>query len=191
MGAALLARIYYGKLEMTIVMNATLAGGVAIGTSSDIWTSPAAAMWVGLIAGTWSAFGFEKIGPYLAEKINLQDTCGVNSLHGMPGIIGGIASALAVISAQSVTTGKYKFEEAYFPAGNQQAARQIYAIIVTLLMALASGNLIGWIAKSDIFSPPTVLFKDDDHFANVVERYNDEQRKCGNEDVQEEIKELE
>jgi len=70
-GAALMSRIYHGKMEMTIVMNATLAGGVAIGTSSDIWTSPALAMWVGLIAGSWSAFGFEKIGPYLADKFNL------------------------------------------------------------------------------------------------------------------------
>jgi len=71
MGAAFMSRIYHGKLEMTIVMNATLAGGVAIGTASNIITSPAAAMWVGLFAGTWSAFGFEKLGPYLADKINL------------------------------------------------------------------------------------------------------------------------
>jgi ammonium transporter Rh len=57
-GASLLSRIYNGKLEMTIVMNATLAGGVAIGTASDIITNPAAAMWVGFIAGSWSAYGF-------------------------------------------------------------------------------------------------------------------------------------
>jgi ammonium transporter Rh len=58
MGAALLSRIFHGKLEMTIVMNATLAGGVAVGAACDIITHPAAAMWVGLFAGTWSALGF-------------------------------------------------------------------------------------------------------------------------------------
>jgi ammonium transporter Rh len=56
---------------MTIIMNATLAGGVAIGTCSDIITSPAGAMWVGFVAGILSAIGFEKIGPFLGNKINL------------------------------------------------------------------------------------------------------------------------
>ena len=71
MGAALTARMFYNKLEMTIIMNATLAGGVAIGTCSDIITSPAGAMWVGFLAGIISAVGFEKIEPFLARKINL------------------------------------------------------------------------------------------------------------------------
>lgn len=77
-------------------MNATLAGGVAIGTCSDIITSPAGSMWVGFIAGIISAIGFNKIEPYLGDKFNLQDTCGVLYLHGMPGLIGGIASIFAI-----------------------------------------------------------------------------------------------
>ena len=77
-------------------MNATLAGGVAVGTCSDIIISPGGAMWLGFVAGILSAIGFEKIGPYLEGKINLQDTCGVGSLHGMPGLLGGIASIIAV-----------------------------------------------------------------------------------------------
>lgn len=71
MGAAFTARLFYGKLEMTIIMNATLAGGVAIGTCSDIITSPAGTMWLGFVAGIMSAVGFEKVGPFLADKINL------------------------------------------------------------------------------------------------------------------------
>merc|ERR1712100_788714 len=94
MGAAFTARLFYGKLEMTIIMNATLAGGVAIGTCSDIITSPAGTMWLGFVAGIMSAVGFEKVGPFLADKINLQDTCGVFYLHGLPGLLGGFASIL-------------------------------------------------------------------------------------------------
>lgn len=71
MGAAFTARLFYGKLEMTIIMNATLAGGVAIGTSSDIITFPGASLVVGFIAGVFSAFGFVIISPFLSEKINL------------------------------------------------------------------------------------------------------------------------
>lgn len=77
-------------------MNATLAGGVAIGTCCDIISLPGVAMCVGLTAGIISALGFEKISPYLATKINLQDTCGVGSLHGMPGLLGGFTSIIAI-----------------------------------------------------------------------------------------------
>lgn len=96
MAAAFMSRVWYGKLEMTIVMNATLAGGVTIGTNSDLVTSPAGAMWIGMIAGSFSAFAFDKIGGVLADKINLQDTCGVHSLHGMPGVLGGVISAFVI-----------------------------------------------------------------------------------------------
>lgn len=144
--ASLLSRIYHGKLEMTIVMNATLAGGVAIGTASDLVSSPATAMWIGFIAGSWSAYGFDKLGPYLQEKCNLQDTCGVNSLHGMPGIIGGLASAI-VVGSWADDNGK--FGPTYLPQSNKhQAVSQVIALVVTIVIALASGNLFGWICKN-------------------------------------------
>ena len=104
--ASLLSRIYYGKLEMTIVMNATLAGGVAIGTASNLVSNPSTAMWIGFIAGSWSAFGFDKLNGYFADKINLQDTCGVNWLHGTPGIIGGLAS-FVVLSSWEADNGNF------------------------------------------------------------------------------------
>lgn len=47
----------------------------------------------------------------LSEKINLQDTCGVNSLHGMPGIFGALVSAIAI----AFSSGK-GFADDYFPA---------------------------------------------------------------------------
>lgn len=96
MGAGFMSRIFYGKLEMTIIMNATLAGGVAIGTCSDIITCPAGAMWLGFVAGVMSAYGFDKMGPFFSSKFNLQDTCGVFYLHGQPGLLGGIASMVAI-----------------------------------------------------------------------------------------------
>jgi hypothetical protein len=35
-GACAIARVIKGKLEIEIVLNATLAGGVAVGSSADI-----------------------------------------------------------------------------------------------------------------------------------------------------------
>lgn len=43
---------------MEIMLNATLAGGVAIGSVSDICTEPYAAMIIGWGGGVLSAMGF-------------------------------------------------------------------------------------------------------------------------------------
>jgi ammonium transporter Rh len=91
----------FGKLEMEIILNATLAGGVAIGSSADFIKHPAIAMAIGLIGGMLSSLGFKKIGPFLADKIGLSDTCGVHSLHGMPAIFAAIVSAIVIASNES------------------------------------------------------------------------------------------
>lgn len=170
-GAAFTARLFYGKLEMTIIMNATLAGGVAIGTCSDIITSPAGSMWVGFLAGILSAIGYEKVGPFLERKINLQDTCGVFFLHGMPGLLGGVASIFAVGALAG------EFDKDYFTAiknggtKSDQVMAQLWMILVTLGASLLTGYFGGLICKQRIFQQPDVLFKDDDHFHDVVARY--------------------
>ena len=50
---------------MEIMLNATLAGGVAIGTSSDLVVNPGVAMFIGGLGGILSTIGFNTIGPYL------------------------------------------------------------------------------------------------------------------------------
>ena len=79
---------------MEIVLNASIAGGVAIGATADMIVQPFGSMIVGFVAGTISSFGFAYLSAYLRKAINLHDTCGVHNLHGMPGIIGGLTSAI-------------------------------------------------------------------------------------------------
>jgi ammonium transporter Rh len=43
---------------MELILNATLAGGVAVGSASDLITTPYAALIVGYFGGVLSAFGF-------------------------------------------------------------------------------------------------------------------------------------
>jgi ammonium transporter Rh len=78
---------------MEVVLNATLSGGVAIGSSADLAPHPIIPLVVGLITGVISAVGFAKINGALLQKFNLHDTCGVHYLHGIPGIIGGLVGA--------------------------------------------------------------------------------------------------
>ena len=95
-GAAAVARFVYGKLDMQIMLYATMAGGVIIGTSSDLVTVAWGSMLIGLVGGVISALGFAMIGPILTDLIGLHDTCGVHSVHGMPGVVGGLISVFVV-----------------------------------------------------------------------------------------------
>ena len=83
-----------GKFNMVDVQNATLAGGVAMGCSSNMLTSPWGAMFIGSWAGILSTVGFNKIQPYIAAKLDIHDTCGVHNLHGMPSVWGAFCSVV-------------------------------------------------------------------------------------------------
>ena len=101
-----------------------------------------------------SVVGYVYISPYLEEKIGLSDTCGVHNLHGMPGVMGGLAG---VISAALAGTDKYGASiGTIFPSRNSlnitgglgwtaqdQAQHQLYALLTTLGMAIGAGIITG------------------------------------------------
>lgn len=103
-GAIGLSRLIYRKIDIEVILNATLAGGVAVGSASDLVVTAGIAMLIGLCAGIVSAFGFIKIGPFLRSQIKLHDTCGVHNLHGLPGIMGGLIGAVSASLADTSFT---------------------------------------------------------------------------------------
>lgn len=169
-GAIGVARVLLGRLDMEVMLNATLAGGVVMGSACDVITAPWSAILIGACGGAFSAVGFRMIGPFLKRKINLQDTCGVHSLHGMPGIIGAIVSAIAVALAPS-----QNFPADYFlaaPIGtplSAQVAAQFYALLTTLGIAIVGGLIGGYVCNLSLFTPVAFLHRDEDHFVEVVE----------------------
>jgi len=164
---------HHGKLNMELILNATLAGGVAIGSSADIVTAPWAAMLIGYLGGVLSSVGFEMIGPFLSEKINLQDTCGVHSLHGMPGVFAAIVSAIciSIIGSEDFPSGYWSNTDSEGNVGAQVSC-QILTLVITLGIAILSGLTGGWLATRQCLSPDSFqLFRDDDHVAEVFEKY--------------------
>jgi ammonium transporter Rh len=71
LGAAFTARSMFGKLEMELILNATLAGGVAVGSVADVLSEPYEAMLIGYIGGILSSVGFKHIGPWLSDTFNV------------------------------------------------------------------------------------------------------------------------
>jgi len=119
------ALIRKGKPAIADIANASLAGGVAIGSTCSI-VSPPIAFVIGIMAGLICVLGYTFIQPALQRKLGIIDTCGVHNLHGLPGLLGGFAAILVVPGI---------------------AGAQLSGIIITVAIALCSGLLGGIIFK--------------------------------------------
>jgi len=120
----LFSRLIRGKIEIEDIANAALAGGVAIGSTCDVAT-PGLALLIGLCAGTLSTVGYALIAPKLEKLIRGTDTCGINNLHGMPGILGGLSAILIT----------------------HNAGIQVAGILVTVILAFACGKIAGLVVS--------------------------------------------
>lgn len=111
-----------GKISAADIANAALAGGVAIGSTCDVASFPEAFI-IGILAGALSTFGFAVLQSKIESIIKGIDTCGVMNLHGMPGILGGIA---AVFIVDGINIGS-----------------QMTGIGITILVAVVTGFIAG------------------------------------------------
>ncbi|XP_069832037.1 ammonium transporter Rh type A [Dendropsophus ebraccatus] len=128
-----------GKFDMVHIQNATLAGGVAVGTCADMNISPFGAMIIGFIAGIISTLGFKFLTPIFASKLRVQDTCGVHNLHGLPGILGGLAGIVAT---------------ALGAKPNYSPVIQGAALAATFAVAVVGGVITGFILKFPFWGQP-------------------------------------
>ncbi len=110
------------KISIADIANAALAGGVAIGaTCAD--ASHTVAVFIGVMAGGLSTFGFAVIQSRQQKWMKLIDTCGVTNLHGLPGLMGGLA-ALPIIKGLRMES-------------------QLLGIVITIAMAFLTGLITG------------------------------------------------
>ena len=113
--------LYY--LYKVHIQNATLAGGVAVGTVADMNIRPFGAMIIGTFAGIISTLGYQYLTPLL-KRVYLHDTCGVNNLHGIPGLLSGIAGIIVAACAIRDDYGGNKFVLFYFRFSRSEFRRQ-------------------------------------------------------------------
>lgn len=119
-----------GKFDTVHLQNATLAGGVMMGTCGDLPMGLHSAAACGFCAGVLSCWGYTVLSPKLASGLKIHDTCGVNNLHGMPGIAGAVLAAV-VVAVQGVG----------------DAGPQIYALLASIGIAIVGGLITGFLMK--------------------------------------------
>lgn len=154
------------KFDMVDIQNATLAGGVAVGSSADLVIQPWGAALIGMIAALLSVAGYVYLQPFLEEKIGLHDTCGVHNLHGLPGVLGGIGGAVSAAMASDVVYGshiKFIFEgrgPPYNRSAGVQAGYQAAALAITLGVSIFGGLFTGFLISKVPIEKQQKLFDD-------------------------------
>ena len=133
----------HGKTSMVDMQNASLAGGVSIGSTCNL-VSPTGAFGIGLLAGALSVIGYVFIQPRLESKVKLIDTCGVHNLHGMPGLLGGLCAIAVVPSVMGV---------------------QLVGIAMTLVIAVVGGAVAGMVIRAT--GTPEQAYEDCHEFSHV------------------------
>ncbi|KAF6735714.1 Ammonium transporter Rh type B [Oryzias melastigma] len=169
-----------GKLTMADIQNVTLAGGVTVGASVDMMISPVAAYALGVMGCTACFLGYKYMTPFLAQRMRIQDQCGIHNLHGLTGLISSIAGICAILLATEETYGPsmYQiFSHRAPPEGDpkllelqklipglkpglgrtarDQALYQLAAIVSTIAASAARGVFTGLIMKLQFLASPS------------------------------------
>ncbi|XP_064422160.1 ammonium transporter Rh type C-like 2 [Latimeria chalumnae] len=150
-----------GKLDMVHIQNATLAGGVAVGTAAEMMMSPYGALIVGFICGIISTTGFYFLMPFLESKLKIQDTCGVHNLHGIPGLIAGIVGAVTAASATEGVYSRQGLTNFFDLEGknegrsiSQQGGFQAAGMCVSIAFGVVAGTIVGLVLKLPFWGDP-------------------------------------
>ncbi|NWW48948.1 RHBG protein, partial [Pedionomus torquatus] len=168
------------KLSPGHLQNGSLAGGVAIGVVADMAMPPVVALALGSLSAMVCVLGFKFLTPLLVRKLALQDQCGIHNLHGMPGILGAVASAVVVLVAPEDISGSHfsqvssteenAREEAWGQRGDhgvgRQALYQVVGLVVAIGGSLFAGLLTGAILRLPCLTrpPERLCFDDSMHF---------------------------
>jgi ammonium transporter Rh len=118
--------LWKGKITLSDMANAALAGGVAIGATCNVVSAPLALV-IGAVAGALCVFGYAVVQPKLQKIFRIVDTCGVHNLHGMPGLVGGLAAVFVIPGI---------------------ATAQLAGIACTVALALIGGAVSGFILRA-------------------------------------------
>jgi len=130
-----------GKPAIADIANASLAGGVAIGATCNLVSTPVAFL-IGALAGSICVLGYVVIQPRMQARFKIIDTCGVHNLHGMPGLLGGLIAIFVVPGV---------------------AVAQLTGILFTVVLAFAGGALGGFLIR--LTGKKEKAYEDDDEFA--------------------------
>ncbi|MEE1008519.1 MAG: ammonium transporter [Agathobacter sp.] len=137
--------IKYGKPDVSMCLNASLAGLVAITASCDV-TDCAGAAIIGAVAGLLVVFGVW----FVDNILHVDDPVGAVAVHMFNGIWGTIAVGLfATESAPGFAVAGIK-EGLFYGGGFKQLGLQLFGLIITALWTVVTITIVYFVINKTI-----------------------------------------
>ncbi len=131
LAALFTAWIKYGKPSMSLTLNGSLAGLVAVTAGCD-WVTPMGAIAIGSIAGIVLIFSLE----FIERTLKIDDPVGASSVHGVIGALGTI-----LVGLFSESTGLF------YGHGAGQLISQLIGVAAVAAWAIGGGFIIFYAIK--------------------------------------------
>ncbi|XP_033083635.1 RH-like protein isoform X4 [Trachypithecus francoisi] len=142
-----------GKINMTYMHNAVLAGGVAVSSSCHLIPSPWIAMVLGLVAGLISIGGAKCLPGCFNRVLGIHESHSVHYTFGLPGLLGEIAYlVLMVLHVVWASSNMIGF----------QVLLSTGAFSLAMALSITSGLLTGLLLNLKIWKGPHVAKYFDD-----------------------------
>ncbi len=140
----------YGKPDVSMCLNASLAGLVAITASCDV-TDCFGAIIIGIVAGLLVIFGVW----FLDYKLRIDDPVGAVAVHMLNGIWGTVAVGLFATKsapgfAIAVDGGSIKAEGLFYGGGFEQLGLQFVGMFATIAWTVVTITITFLIVKAAI-----------------------------------------
>ena len=182
LGTFIMTSLFRHKFDLEDILNASLAGGVIIGAPSGIFTNAAGPLCIGIFAGIISGLGYEYLEQFIQDKFGIYDSCGVNNLHGIPGILGGVFSAIAIAAytSQPITDTTQASYLPFYPVPGtnlnihgrtfyQQGGIQIAAIFISMGIGIGFGIIAGFLITTVYKMKPEEFNNDEINFEHAYD----------------------
>lgn len=135
------------KFHIVDVQNATVAAGVAISSSASVVVTPGIGLLMGILGSSISVVCLTFLTPWLVSPrscvVRIHDTRGVLAVHGIPGFLAAVAGIIATGIASLEPNIFGTPYDVIFRRGTVQAGYQAAALVITILLAMIGGALVG------------------------------------------------
>jgi Amt family ammonium transporter len=143
--AMFLTWVRYGKPDVSMSFNGTLAGLVAV-TAGCAYISMVSAVIIGVIAGVLVVFAVEIID----RKVKVDDPVGAISVHAVNGIWGTIAVGLFAQASFGEANGVAAVNGLFFGGGVAQLGKQLLGVVSVVAWVAAAAGIMFFVMKKTI-----------------------------------------